>query len=47
MNMTEFCARCKHKEVKANQHPCDFCMEMGINKVVGEPLGFDRKEIEI
>ena len=41
MNMKEFCDKCRHKDTKANQHPCDSCMEMGINENANAPLGFE------
>lgn len=40
MNIKDFCIKCKHKKTKANQHPCNECMETGINKSANAPLGF-------
>lgn len=41
MNIKEFCSKCKHKDIKANEHPCNSCMDMGINKSAKAPLGFE------
>ena len=41
MNIIQFCKNCKHSSVKANKHPCDMCMEMGINEYAGKPLAYE------
>lgn len=47
MNIKEYCATCKHKDVKANEHPCDTCMEMGINEYAGKPLAYEVEDEQI
>lgn len=41
MNIKDYCEKCKYKEVKSNEHPCDTCMDMGINTHAGKPLGYE------
>ena len=41
MNIKDFCANCKHKDIKASEEPCKECMESGINDKAKAPLGYE------
>lgn len=40
-----FCSKCKHKDVKETELPCDECLEEGFNYDSKKPVKFEPQDI--